>query len=260
MSMSGEFAIRSVAVIGSKGQMGRLFKNLCIESGLRVTELDKPLTHEVLTRAVSFADLVLLAVPIQAMAEVLEAVVPYLSPSQIMADLCSVKVGPVERMLASWSGPVVGTHPLFGPRPPEGERSVAVTPGRDDAALAAVESWLAGLGFSVFRTTAHEHDKAMAFIQGLNFVTSVAYLSATAGLPAIERFVTPSFRRRLDAAYKMLTEDAGLFEAIFETNPYSQEAVRLFRSHLNVAAGGDVSLLAERANWWWRDDKERGGA
>lgn len=258
--MSGEFAIRSVAVIGSKGQMGRLFKNLCLDRGLRVTELDKPLTHEALARAVAFADLVLLAVPIQAMAEVLEALTPHLSPNQILADLCSVKVGPLERMLGAWSGPVVGTHPLFGPQPPEGERVVAVTPGRSDEALAAVEQWLACIGFTTFRATAHEHDKAMAFIQGLNFVTSTAYLSATAGMPGIERFITPSFRKRLDAACKMLTEDAGLFEAIFEANPYSQEAVRLFRSHLNVAAGGDVCLLAERANWWWRSEKDRGGA
>ncbi len=258
--MTGERAIQSVAVIGARGQMGRLFTNLCLEQGLAVHQLDKPLEDAALAQSVRSAELVLLAVPIQAMTDVLRQVKPNLARGHILADLCSVKVGPVESMLAAWDGPVVGTHPLFGPQPPESERIVAVTPGRDDAALQAVEVLLKRIGFSTFRTTAQEHDRAMAFIQGLNFVTNTAYLSATAGLPDIERFVTPSFRRRLESARKMLTEDAGLFEALFEANPYAQEAVRLFRSHLNIAAGGDVSLLAERAQWWWRDDKQRGGA
>ncbi|MEG6552279.1 prephenate dehydrogenase/arogenate dehydrogenase family protein [Desulfocurvibacter africanus] len=258
--MTGERAIKSVAIIGSQGQMGRLFMNLCIEHGLSVRGLDKPMDNMALAMAIQSSELVLLAVPIHALADVLLQVKPHLSHRNILADLCSVKVGPVEHMLAAWDGPVVGTHPLFGPRPLEGERVVAITPGRDDAALDAVEDWLKRIEFSTFRTTAHEHDRAMAFIQGLNFVTNTAYLSATAGQPDIERFITPSFRRRLESARKMLTEDAGLFEALFEANPYAQEAVRLFRSHLNVAAGGDVSLLAERAQWWWRDDKQRGGA
>lgn len=258
--MTGERVIQSVAIIGAQGQMGRLFKNLCLDHCLSACGLDKPMDDAALARAMETAELVLLAVPIHALGDVLLQVKPHLSPRHILADLCSVKVGPVERMLAIWDGPVVGTHPLFGPRPQESERLVAVTPGRDDAALEAVEDWLTRIGFSTFRTTTQEHDRAMAFIQGLNFVTNTAYLSATAGLPDIERFVTPSFRRRLESARKMLTEDAGLFEALFEANPYAQEAVRLFRSHLNVAAGGDVSLLAERAQWWWRDDKERGGA
>jgi len=258
--MSDEFDIRSVAIIGAQGRMGRLFKNLCLERGQDVAALDKPMTPEALARGVDMADLVLLSVPIQAMAQVLEQLVPHMKPRQILIDLCSVKVDPMERMLAAWSGPVVGTHPLFGPQPPEGERSVAVVPGRDELAAEAVGNWLARLGLAPFRTTAREHDLAMAYIQGLNFVTSAAYLSATAGLPNIGRFATPSFRRRLDSARKMLTEDAELFEALFEANPYGQEAVRLFRSHLNVAAGGDVSLLAERAQWWWRECEDQGGA
>jgi prephenate dehydrogenase len=174
-----------------------------------------------------------------------------MNDNQNLADVCAVKVPPLERMLAAYDGPVVGTHPLFGPEPPEGQLRVAVCPGRDAAAQSAVSLYFADLDLVPFKVEAAEHDRAMAYIQGLNFVTTVSFLSATAGLEGIDRFVTPSFRRRLAAAEKMVAEDVDLFEAIFESNPFSQEAVRLFRAHLNLAAGGDVSLLAERAKWWW---------
>ena len=108
------------------------------------------------------------------------------------------------------------------------------------------------MGFEAFEASAEDHDRAVARIQGLNFVTTVAYLAALADQPDIMEFVTPSFTRRLEAARKMLTEDDRLFVTLFDANPYGQEAVRLYRSMLNVAAGGDVELLAERAKWWWR--------
>ena len=66
-------------------------------------------------------------------------------------------------------------------------------------------------------------------------------------------FITPSFRRRLEASRKLLTEDAPLFEWLFEANPMSQESIRQYRSFLNVAAGGDVNVLVQRAQWWWKE-------
>lgn len=247
--------IRSVAIIGAQGRMGRLFKNLSYEAELEVRELDQPLEPELLARTLPGVDLVLLAVPIAVFEPVVAAVVPHLGPEQILADLCSVKVKPLEQMLAAHAGPVVGTHPLFGPLPPPeqaGQLRVAVCPGRDQASAAAVALWLADLDLVPFTVSAEEHDQAMAYIQGLNFVTSACYFAATAGQPGVERFLTPSYRRRMAAAEKMLTEDASMFEAIFEANPYSQEAVRVFRSFLNLAAGGDVNLLIDRASGWWK--------
>ena len=53
------------------------------------------------------------------------------------------------------------------------------------------------------------------------------------------------------AAEKLIMHDAALFTALFEANPYSHEAVRNYRSLLNIAAGGDVDLLVRRAETWW---------
>ena len=57
----------------------------------------------------------------------------------------------------------------------------------------------------------------------------------------------------------MLTKDAELFEGLFEANPFAQDAVRQYRSMLNIAAGGDVSVLVDRALWWWRSENTTGG-
>ena len=80
---------------------------------------------------------------------------------------------------------------------------------------------------------------------------SVAYFALLAGQKDLLPFLTPSFRRRQNAARKMLTEDAQLFAGLFEANPHSHEAVRQYRQMLNLAAAGDIDLLCRRAQWWW---------
>ncbi|WP_243360114.1 prephenate dehydrogenase/arogenate dehydrogenase family protein [Fundidesulfovibrio terrae] len=262
--MSKAQAIRTLTVVGAGGKMGRLFVSRCRREGLACFELDAPLeseaSREAASRALPRTDMVLLCVPAQAMASVLAQLGPLIPKGSVVADICSVKVRPLEEMMLLHPGPVVGTHPLFGPRPAEGEElRVAVCPGRSEEAARQVEELMAKLGFAPFRTTAEEHDRAMAYVQGLNFVSTVAYLAAQASHDEFDRFLTPSFRRRLDAAKKLILEDADLFRLIYEANPFSLEAVRSYRNYLNVAAGGDLEVLVERAKSWWKDETPRPG-
>ncbi|OGR38994.1 MAG: prephenate dehydrogenase [Desulfovibrionales bacterium GWA2_65_9] len=253
--------ITRVAIVGARGQMGALFVRAFHKAGVAVATLDRPYdpdgTGEAIASALAGAELVLLSVPVTAMRAVAGTVAPFMEPESILADVCSVKVHPLALMLSAYKGPVVGTHPLFGPVIPEGfEPRVAITPGREllgaDAA-GAVARLFARAGFSPFASTAEEHDRAMATVQGLNFITTVAYLAAARQTPGIEKYLTPSFERRLEAARKMLTQDRELFQLISEDNPFLQETVRHFTAYLDIAAGGDLDLLSARASWWWRD-------
>lgn len=248
-----------VVIIGAQGQMGARFVRAFRDGGYPVTAFDRPLCQDNLAETLGAAALVLLCVPITAMGAVVAQIAPHLGPQTILADICSVKVMPMKTMLDGTSTPVVGTHPLFGPSTLDAELRIAVVPGRDEAASDNLSDCLNRLGFTTFNTTADEHDHAMAYIQGLNFVTTVAYLCASPLESGIERFFTPSFGRRVDAATKMITEDASLFATMFEANPHSLEAVRMFRSYLNVAAGGDLELLSQKALWWWRRQHDAGG-
>lgn len=257
---TGSRCPRSVAIIGARGQMGALFAQRSKELGLDVRALGRPLDAAMLARELKGVDLTLLSVPVPAMAETAQRCAEHLQATQILADVASVKVLPLADMLKAYDGPVVGTHPLFGPQPPAGAR-VAVMPGRpestaDQEACSTVSAWFEAMGFPCFASTPQEHDSAVAMIQGLNFVTTVSYLAALARQEHIERFLTPSFMRRLEAARKMLTQDSELFTTLFETNPSSQDAVRRYRNFLHVAAGGDMDLLVQQAAWWWRHDAD----
>ena len=152
----------------------------------------------------------------------------------------------------------MGTHPLFGPNPAEGEAlPVAVIPGAhaQETHVTTVEHIFTDIQCQVFRCSAATHDEAMAAIQGINVISSVAYFATLAQRKDLLPFLTPSFRRRQESARKLLTEDAPLFEGLFAANPYSHELVRQYRSFLNIAAAGDIELLAQRAAWWWPDSE-----
>ncbi len=260
-ALSTAQAIRTLTVVGAKGKMGRMIVARCRKEGLACHELDQPLDEAEARRVLPRSDLALLCVPAQALSEVLVRLVPMIPKGTIVADICSVKVRPLDEMLALHQGPVVGTHPLFGPVPPEGEElRVAVCPGRGDEACRQATELMARLGFAPFNADAHDHDRAMAYVQGLNFVTTVAYLASQANHEEFARYLTPSFMRRLESARKLILEDAGLFRLLFEANPYSLEAVRSYRNYLNVAAGGDLELLVERAKGWWPEGGRPGGA
>jgi prephenate dehydrogenase len=262
----GFAGIKRIAIVGARGQMGALFVRAFHKAGYAVTTLDRPYrpdgTDETIRAALKDADMVLISVPVTATRQVAKTLAPFMKPGAILCDVCSVKVNPLRQMLEAYAGPVVGTHPLFGPVIPEGfDPRVAVTPGREipgnetpeGSAAQAVSDVFARSGFAPFASTAEEHDRSMAVVQGLNFITTVAYLAAARQTPGIENFRTPSFERRLEAARKMLTQDRELFQLISEDNPYLQETVRQFTAYLDLAAGGDLDLLSARASWWWRD-------
>lgn len=251
----------NVVILGAGGRMGQLLLHRWQEAGVNVPKLDvrgldQPLTAHDMTKACAGATVVLCCVPAAALREALLALIPHMPPDCVLADITSVKVQPIEIMEQLWHGPVVGTHPLFGPAPaPDMELPVTVTPGAraTEAHVALVEQLFHTMGCRTFRSTAEQHDEAMAAIQGLNFISSLAYFATLAQREDLLPFLTPSFRRRQEAARKLLTEDATLFEGLFEANPYSQKLVRQYHNFLNIAAGGDINLLAARASWWWTD-------
>lgn len=252
--------IRRFAIVGGRGQMGQLFLSRAAALGLEGTSLDRPLAALPLAERLRGLDMLLLSVPVGAFDETLALLVPHLDGKTILADVCSVKLLPLLAMRKAYAGPVVGTHPLFGPEPPPGAR-VAIAAGRDqqdEDAARRVTAFFESMGFPCFPTTAEAHDKAMAAVQNLNFVTTVAYLAALAPLLGegdddadLRQFLTPSLQRRLDAARKMCTQDAALFTALFDANPYSMDLVRRYRNYLHVAAGGDLELLVNQAGQWW---------
>ncbi len=243
------------AVIGSRGRMGAMLMERLEAAGRTVRGADIPLTPDVLAAACAGADVALLCVPAAVLDDVANLVAPHLGTGTVLADIASVKMLPMRAMRRAYAGPVVGTHPLFGPKPRPGYNAVCVTPaeGTDEAAVRAVEEVFEAMGCVTFRSTPEVHDRAMAVVQGLNFITSVAYFAMLSQRDDVLPFLTPSLQRRTEAARSMLTSDVALFTGIFEANPMSQDVVREYRSYLNLAAGGDVDVLAALAGRWFEE-------
>ncbi|WP_075354811.1 prephenate dehydrogenase [Desulfovibrio sp. DV] len=254
-------AINTIAMVGARGGMGKLIAARSRAVGIEVRELGRPLTEADIRAAVAGAELVLVSVPVYATAEVTGLLAPHMAAPQILADVGSVKTLPVAAMVEGYSGPVVGTHPLFGPEPAadDGLRVAVMDgrPGEDAWATGLVADWCRRVGFAPFASTAEEHDRAAAYVQGLNFVTTVAYLASQSADSGVQKYLTPSFTRRLVSAEKLITKDAALFTALFEANPYSHEMIRNYRNFLNIAAGGDIDLLVRRAEAWWTAKTEQ---
>ncbi len=204
--------------------------------------------------ALEGAAIILLCVPVHAYESVLDVLVPLLKPEQLLMDIGSVKVLPMQWMERAHHGPVVGTHPLFGPDPDAGDNpTAALVPGEraGEADLEAARNLFASAGFATFTTTAAEHDRAVGFVQCLNFLSSAAYFAAVPHSEAIRPFLTPSFRRRLAEQRKLLTEDASMFRAFTESNPSVGEVLESFREMLREAEAGGLERVAARAAEWY---------
>ncbi|RRD70006.1 prephenate dehydrogenase/arogenate dehydrogenase family protein [Desulfovibrio sp. OH1186_COT-070] len=246
-------------IVGARGRMGGMLLAQARDAGLDVRGVDTELTSTTLAQACADVELALLCVPAPVLEQVALQVCSFLPHTAVLADITSVKEGPLRQMEKVWPGAVVGSHPLFGPQPETtADRPVVIVPGAraEKRHLALTENFFTLLGCQVFRSDAATHDKAMARIQNMNFITNLTYFAMLAGEDDLLPFLTPSFRRRLHAARKMLTEDARLFADLFEANAHSHEAVRQYRNMLNLAAAGDVDLLCRRAQWWWNNGQE----
>ena len=253
-----------LAILGAGGGMGRLFTRQARRAGAEVLPFNREPAKGCLPLA-SAADylpqsqIILSCLPEAALTETLNRLGPDLRPDQIFADITSLK-GPAMRIMAeAHPGPVVGTHPLFGPKAQfSGSQNgigaglgsrVAIVPGARAMPehIALVEGLFQGMGCRTFQCSAKEHDRAMAMMQGLNFLDQLAFLSIVSTVSRLDDFITPSFKRRLNAAQKFLHQDARLFITLARDNPYVQEMGEALLSELRQVLHGEAEDALVRA-------------
>ncbi|MFL5344749.1 MAG: prephenate dehydrogenase/arogenate dehydrogenase family protein [Hyalangium sp.] len=231
-----------VALLGY-GRFGRALGSLLGEAGMGFRALDPqggvPEPHRAISlpELVTGAELVVVAVPVPQMGSVLQDLRPHLRPSQLVMDVGSVKMKPVEALTEVLGSqiPWVGTHPLFGPRSlAMAERPLRVVlcpnPMHPDAAGRA-RRFYERLGCEIIDQTPENHDRVMAYTHALTFFVAKGMIDAGAGLDV--PFAPASFKA-LARTIETVRSDAGhLFAAIQRENPFASEA----RSQLLKALG-----------------------
>jgi prephenate dehydrogenase len=231
-----------VALLGY-GRFGRALGSLLVESGMSFRALDPlaevPESHRAtsLPDLVSGADLVVVAVPVPRLHSVLEELRPHLRPSQLVLDVGSVKVKPVEALAEVLGAeiPWVGTHPLFGPLSlamAERPLRVVLCPNPlHPSAAGRARAFYERLGCEIVEQTPESHDRVMAHTHALTFFVAKGMIDAGSGLDV--PFAPASFKA-LARTIETVRSDAGhLFTAIQRENPFASEA----RSQLLGALG-----------------------
>ena len=232
----------TIALLGY-GRFGRAFADRLADTGIEHRVFDpgadvpKEKRSESLQSLVEGAVFVVLAVPVTTMHAALESLRPYLRPTQIVFDVCSVKVKPCADMaqVLGKEIPWVGTHPLFGPlslalaeRP---LRVVLCESLAHPAAAGGVRALYERIGCEVIGQTPENHDQVMAHTHALTFFVAKGMIDAGVGMSV--PFAPPSFQA-ISRALDTVRSDAGhLFLAIQRDNPYAAEARRQLVSALS---------------------------
>ncbi len=180
-----------VAIIGGSGKMGRWFADFLLKDGKEVVitgkneekllEAKQQLGVEIANNeeAVRSSDVILLSVPIDSFEEIVKQLSPYIQPKQVVIDITSIKVSPVEIMHKYIrKGLVLGTHPMFGPGATTiTNQNFILTPtNKEETTLAQkIREYLETKGARVTLMTPDEHDEMMSVILGLpHFIAIVS--------------------------------------------------------------------------------------
>ena len=249
-----------VTLVGSRGQMGAMFRAAWSERhDVRVVDRTRDASGSAFYRAEDIAagiphgDVVVLCIPAPTMPAALDLFVPHLRKGQILADVCSVKINPIRWMEERFAGPVVGTHPLFGPENTCARAKVALVRGKNasDADVARVGSLFQEMDCAVFNSSAEEHDSAVGITQSLHFALAAAYFAVAAEHPNLESYVTPSFLRFRDAARSELTDNAPMFGDFTAANPAFPDLLKTFAERLQNAGLEERAIMAAKARYWY---------
>ncbi len=247
-------AARAAGLIGEVTGYGRSEANL-------VTALHRGIidryTLDALD-AVRDADLLLLAVPVRAIAALARACAPALRPGTLVSDAGSVKesvVREVEAVLPA-GVPFVGAHPIAGTEESGAAAAVAdlfhghrciITPGPSTPpeAVRKVRALWEGVGMQVDEMDAARHDQVLAWVSHLPHALAFSAVSAILDADgALQEFAGSSFRD--------LTRVAGssteMWRDIFLANaPHIDAALATFGAALaelrQAIADGDAPKL-----------------
>lgn len=255
--------INKVVVVGGDGALGRLLVSLFANSDYHTVSLDKADWHR-REAILSDADLVIMSVPINATKQLIEEL-PVLPKSCVLADVTSVKSEPLEAMLASHAGPVLGLHPMFGPDSPGMIKQVVVVcNGRQKEKYQWLIEQMKVWGAKIHQTTANNHDKAMAFIQVMRHFNTFVYgqhlSQENPELSELIAFSSPIYRLEFAMVGRLFAQAPALYADIIFNNRANFDLLERFHLRFGEALlmlkNGDKSSFVsafEEVQAWFGD-------
>lgn len=266
-----------VTILGGAGAMGAWFAQFFSEHDISVRIVDVSdqtaavaehlgvdyamtdvltVDREALRAEFAAADVVLVSVPIELTARVIERIGPALPPGSLFMDITSVKRTPVALMerCTAREVEVLGTHPLFGPSAKSLQgMPVVFVPVRTGPLSEKIRALYERNGAKITYFTAAEHDELMAVIQALPhfvlFAFGITLKDLGFDVARAREFIGPMYAVVLDFVGRLLYQDPRLYAQI-QTNlemravheSFITAATRLAEL---VAAGDAETIVAE---------------
>jgi prephenate dehydrogenase len=177
--------------------------------------------------------IIILAIPAQELAGFLSTNLVHLHKNALYIDVCSVKVRPVATLLEHLpqNCQIIATHPMFGPATAADSltgRKMMIHPVRvSDETFAQFKEFLAGFQLQIIETTPEQHDKMMAYVQGLSHY--IGRIMQEMDVPDTE-LSTLAYDDLLDMKRVQGNDSDALFNSILHENPYTQEVLDHFES------------------------------
>ncbi len=244
-----------IAIIGGSGKMGQWFARFLLKDGKEVIitgrnegkllEAKRQLGVEVATNVevAKSADVVLISVPIDNFEEVVEQLCPYTHSGQIIIDITSIKVSPVETMHKHIkTGLVLGAHPMFGPGARDiANQSFVLTPtNEEETALAQkIREYLEARGARATMMTPYEHDEMMAVILGLSHFIAIVSADTLLNfdrLREMEAIGGSTYKVLLTLVGSVISEDPEFYASVQMNLPKMTEIEELFQRNSKIWA------------------------
>lgn len=210
-----------IGIIGY-GRFGRLLhKHLKKNSRIKIYK------KETNKDSLKNCDLVILAVPINAILEVVLEIKDKIDKNTVVMDVCSVKVKPARIMKKYLKDNIIAAHPLFGPdsakRGFKDHKMVLCPLSITDKNFNKIKKIFTKLGIEIILSTPKQHDIMMAKSQAL-----VHFIGR--GLKDIkpQTIATPDYYNLLTMMDKVTNDTWELFYDMQNLNPYADKERQKF--------------------------------
>ena len=259
-----------ILIVGGTGGMGRFFARFASLQGARVKiagrEINKTRTAAkeievepgtILDAASS--DIVILAVPMEETVRVATETASLMTTGSLLADLSSVKTGISDRIAEKIPKGLeyMSLHPLFGPNTDHlhGQTIVAVS-YRSGQKWSKLARALQDGGSKLIAMSAAQHDKAMAYVQGLHHF---ALISLGLGLDGMGGEPRTQSLRETEGRIVRLLDSWDTIVGIQQLNPFlppvRQKFVEVATGLAQIRSkqsGGVKKRLASNVQKWTR--------
>ncbi len=258
-----------IAIIGGAGRMGRWLAEFLMKDGHEIVlaDRDRVELREVGEQlgvatagnieAMAQAECILISVPIALFESIVRQIGPRVRQGQVVIDITSTKVMPVEIMHRYITGGIVlGAHPLFGPGARDiTNKNFVLTPinEREEELARKAADYLTAKGARVAMMSPQEHDETMSLVLGLSHfiaLTAADTLLSSGRLRPMDTMGSSTYRILLTLIESVLSEDPELYTALQMNLPRVSDFEKLFlkktREWATLVSGKDGRAFVRR--------------